>query len=106
VVIGDAGVGKTKALQVFVNSLIAVEGLPPILLLAPTGKARARLAESTKRRAQTIHQVLRKQELTGPRLMLKDATTVPPQRVATIIIDEASMQCAIEIAATASRAGV
>ncbi len=91
VLIGGAGVGKTKALQVFVNSLIATEGMHPMLLLAPTGKARVRLAESTKRKAQTIHQVLRKQELIGPRLALKDSTTVPPQRVSTIIIDEASM---------------
>jgi exodeoxyribonuclease V alpha subunit len=91
VLIGGAGVGKTKALQVFVNSLVAAEGMQPMLLLAPTGKARVRLAESTRRRAQTVHQVLRKQELIGPRLTLKDSTTVPSQRVSTIIIDEASM---------------
>ena len=91
VLIGGAGVGKTKALQVFVNSLVKAEGMQPMLLLAPTGKARVRLAESTKRRAQTLHQVLRKQELIGPRLTLKNSTAVPPQRVSTIIIDEASM---------------
>jgi hypothetical protein len=91
VLMGGAGVGKTKALQVFVNSLVAAEGMQPMLLLAPTGKARVRLAESTKRRAQTIHQVLRKQELIGPRLTLKVSTSVPPQRVSTIIVDEASM---------------
>jgi exodeoxyribonuclease V alpha subunit len=91
VLVGGAGVGKTKALKVFLEGLIASEGMQPMLLLAPTGKARVRLAESTRRKAQTIHQVLRKQELIGPRLTLKHATSKPPQRASTIIIDEASM---------------
>jgi hypothetical protein len=88
---GGAGVGKTKALQAFVQGLIEAEGMQPLLLLAPTGKARVRLGESTKRRANTIHQILRKQKLIGPRLILLDRTNEPPQRVHTVIIDEASM---------------
>ncbi len=91
VLVGGAGVGKTKALQTFVNSLIEVEGMQPMLLLAPTGKARVRLSEATRRKAMTIHQVLSKQELIGPNFSLLDRTNVPPQRAATVIIDEASM---------------
>lgn len=91
VLTGGAGVGKTKALKVFVNALVAAEGLRPMLLLAPTGKARVRLAESTGRKAQTIHQVLNKQKLIGPNFSLLDATNEPPQKVTTLIVDEASM---------------
>ncbi len=91
VLVGGAGVGKTKALQTFVDTLVEVEGLQPMLLLAPTGKARVRLGESTRRRAMTIHQVLNKQDLIGPNFSLLDRTNVPPQRAATVIIDEASM---------------
>ena len=91
VLMGGAGVGKTKALQTFVNAVVEVEGMQPMLLLAPTGKARVRLAEATRRKAMTIHQVLSKQELIGPNFSLLDRTNVPPQRATTVIIDEASM---------------
>jgi hypothetical protein len=91
VLVGGAGVGKTKALQTFVNTLIEVEGMQPMLLLAPTGKARVRLAEATGRKATTVHQVLSKQDLLGPNFALLDRTSVPPQRAATVIVDEASM---------------
>ena len=91
VLIGGAGVGKTKAVETFVNALIEVEGLHPLLLLAPTGKARVRLAQATRRKAMTIHQVLSQQKLIGPNFSLLDRTAVPPQRAATVIIDEASM---------------
>lgn len=91
VLTGGAGVGKTRALKVFVDAVIKVEGMRPMLLLAPTGKARVRLAENTGRRAQTIHQVLSKQKLIGPGFSLLTSTREPPQKAATVIIDEASM---------------
>ncbi|MER9142068.1 AAA family ATPase [Mesorhizobium sp. M0871] len=91
VLTGGAGVGKTRALKVFVDALIKAEGMAPLLLLAPTGKARVRLAENTKRRAQTIHQVLSKQKLIGPGFSLLASTREPPQKATTIIVDEASM---------------
>ena len=91
VLTGGAGVGKTRALKVFVDALVKTEGLRPMLLLAPTGKARVRLAENTGRKAQTIHQVLSKQKLIGPGFSLLTSTTEPPQKAATVIVDEASM---------------
>lgn len=91
VLTGGAGVGKTRALKVFVDALVKAEGMRPMLLLAPTGKARVRLAENTKRKAQTIHQVLSKQKLIGPGFSLLTSTREPPQKAATVIIDEASM---------------
>lgn len=91
VLTGGAGVGKTRALKVFVEQLVAAEGIRPILLLAPTGKARVRLSENTGRKAQTIHQILSKQKLIGPGLTLLNSTREPPQKATTVIIDEASM---------------
>ncbi len=91
VLTGGAGTGKTRALKVFVDALIKAEGMRPMLLLAPTGKARVRLADNTGRKAQTIHQVLSKQKLIGPGFSLLSSTREPPQKAATIIVDEASM---------------
>lgn len=88
---GGAGVGKTRALKIFVDALIETEGMHPMLLLAPTGKARVRLAENTRRKAQTIHQILNRQKLIGPNFSLLTSTSEPPQKAATVIIDEASM---------------
>ncbi|WP_428924726.1 AAA family ATPase [Marinibacterium sp. SX1] len=91
VLTGGAGTGKTRALKIFVDALNEIEPMRPILLLAPTGKARVRLAENTKRRAQTIHQVLSKQKLIGPGFSLLTRTNEPPQKATTVIVDEASM---------------
>ena len=61
---GRAGTGKTSVLKVFLKGLEELEGKRPILLLAPTGKARVRLMDRTKRDdgsvrdAYTIHQFL------------------------------------------------
>lgn len=91
VLTGGAGTGKTRALKIFVDALNEVEPMRPMLLLAPTGKARVRLAENTRRRAQTIHQVLSKQKLIGPGFSLLTQTNEPPQKATTVIVDEASM---------------
>ena len=57
VLCGRAGTGKTSVLKVFLKGLEQLDGKKPILLLAPTGKARVRLMERTKRDdALTIHQ--------------------------------------------------
>ncbi len=61
VLTGGAGTGKTSVLKVFLQELVRAEGRHPILLLAPTGKARVRLSTKTERNAMTIHQFLLKQ---------------------------------------------
>lgn len=58
VLTGRAGTGKTTVLKVFIKGLEKKEGRHPILLLAPTGKARVRLQEITGKEAQTIYQFL------------------------------------------------
>lgn len=92
VLIGPAGTGKTTLLSVLCShKAIATGG---ILLLAPTGKARVRMEQSTKEHSlsgQTIAQFLkphRYDSATG-RYKLSDKAAEPGAR--TVIIDEASM---------------
>jgi hypothetical protein len=97
VLCGRAGTGKTSVLRVFLNGLEQLEGKQSILLLAPTGKARVRLMDRTKRPdgsfrdAYTIHQFLMRNDwLNRDNLALK--LRGGNQRAApTVIIDEASM---------------
>jgi exodeoxyribonuclease V alpha subunit len=97
VLCGRAGTGKTSVLKVFLKGLEELEGKKPILLLAPTGKARVRLMDRTKRDdgsvrdAYTIHQFLMRHKWLNPenfalRLQGGDQHGAP-----TVIIDEASM---------------
>ena len=58
VLVGAAGTGKTKVIGALLAGLKKAEGSVPVLLLAPTGKARMRLEEETSEVAFTIHQFL------------------------------------------------
>lgn len=91
VLTGRAGTGKTTVLPILIEGLEKKEGKESILLLAPTGKARVRLQEFTKKDAQTIHQFLMKlgwiKEDTYS-LKKKGGKT---QGASTVVIDEASM---------------
>ena len=89
---GGAGTGKTSVLSVFLEELVRVEGRHPILLLAPTGKARVRLSTKTKRNAMTIHQFLLKQGWFAPdTFALKRESGQSAFQAKTVIIDECSM---------------
>lgn len=92
VLTGGAGTGKTSVLEVFLNELERLEGHNPLLLLAPTGKARVRLATKTKRNSMTIHQFLLKQGWFVPaNFALKNASDRAPFKACTVVIDECSM---------------
>lgn len=92
VLTGGAGTGKTSVLQVFLQELVRSEGHHPILLLAPTGKARVRLSTATGRNAMTIHQFLLKQGWFLPEVFeLKSDSNSSPYQATTVIIDECSM---------------
>lgn len=54
VLTGRAGTGKTSVLKVFLNGLEELEGKRPILLLAPTGKARVRLSVPNPRSSSLV----------------------------------------------------
>jgi ATP-dependent exoDNAse (exonuclease V) alpha subunit len=103
VLTGRAGTGKTTVLKVFIRGLEKKEGKQPVLLLAPTGKARVRLQEITRKDAQTIHQFLMKlrwirEETFSLREKGGDKRASP-----TVIIDEASM-IPVDLLATLFRA--
>lgn len=92
VLIGPAGTGKTTLLSVLCSHPTIEAG--GILLLAPTGKARVRMEQSTKSlnlKGYTIAQFLRPHRYDGAtrRYRLSDKPTETGAH--TVIIDEASM---------------
>ena len=91
VLTGGAGTGKTSALRIFLQELDRVEGKRQIYLLAPTGKARVRLATETRRNAFTIHQFLLKFGWLRPSTFTLMENGSSHSSVPTVIIDECSM---------------
>lgn len=97
VLCGRAGTGKTSVLKVFLKGLEELEGKRPILLLAPTGKARVRLMDRTKRDdgsvrdAYTIHQFLMRNKWLNPENFGLKLQGGEQSGAPTVIIDEASM---------------
>ncbi|MGC8603864.1 MAG: AAA family ATPase [Desulfomonilaceae bacterium] len=97
VLTGRAGTGKTSVLRVLLLGLEELEGRRPILLLAPTGKARVRLMERTKRDdgtvrdAYTIHQFLMRNKWINPDNFALRYSGGNESGAPTVIIDEASM---------------
>ncbi len=97
VLCGRAGTGKTSVLKVFLKGLEELEGKRPILLLAPTGKARVRLMDRTKRDdgsvrdAYTIHQFLMRHKWLNPDNFALKPSGGEQHGAPTVIIDEASM---------------
>jgi exodeoxyribonuclease V alpha subunit len=97
VLCGRAGTGKTSVLKVFLKGLEELEGKRPILLLAPTGKARVRLMDRTKRDdgsvrdAYTIHQFLMRHKWLNPENFALKLKGGDQHGAPTVIIDEASM---------------
>ena len=97
VLCGRAGTGKTSVLKVFLMGLEELEGKRPILLLAPTGKARVRLMDRTKRAdgsvrdAYTIHQFLMRHKWLNPQNFALKLKGGEQHSAPTVIIDEASM---------------
>ena len=94
---GRAGTGKTSVLRVFLNGLEQLDGRRPLLLLAPTGKARVRLMDRTKRPdgsvrdAYTIHQFLMRHNWLNPENFALKLHGGNLYGAPTVIIDEASM---------------
>ncbi len=94
---GRAGTGKTSVLKVFLDGLEELEGRRPVLLLAPTGKARVRLMDRTKRSngetrdAYTIHQFLMRHGWINPVNFALNHQGGESFGAPTVIVDEASM---------------
>ena len=91
VLTGRAGTGKTSVIDVFLAGLERKLGKRPVLLLAPTGKARVRLATQTSREAFTIHQFLLRQDWFDPATFALKTEGGTKASAPTVIIDECSM---------------
>lgn len=88
---GRAGTGKTTVVRALLEGIEKVEGKHAALLLAPTGKARARLQARAKHGAETIHSFLaRNQWLHWGTYSLKWEGG-KQEGARTVVIDEASM---------------
>lgn len=98
VLIGPAGTGKTTLLEILCEEPAIKAG--GVLLLAPTGKARVRLAEKTKLPAQTLAQFLLPSGRYDATMQRYQRSAVPPQAGAkTIVVDESSMLTEDQLAA-------
>lgn len=92
VLIGPAGTGKTTLLSVLCGHPDIAAG--DILLLAPTGKARVRMEQSTRNlrlKGFTIAQFLSPDRYDGPTGRYRLSNQPPDDCPRTVIIDEASM---------------
>ena len=88
VITGGPGTGKTTVVQTIIR-LAEQEGLR-IMLCAPTGRAAKRLAETTQRKAKTIHRLLGPEGYAHGRQVFEhdEANPLPANLV---IVDEVSM---------------
>lgn len=91
VITGKAGTGKTTVVRALLDGIQDVEGNKGVLLLAPTGKARIRLQESTKRDAKTIHQFLAELGWIEFGTFALKRAGGRTDAAETVVIDEASM---------------
>ena len=88
VITGGPGTGKTTVVQTIIR-LAEQEGLR-ILLCAPTGRAAKRLAETTQRKAKTIHRLLILDGRQG-RIQVFEYNETKLLPADLVIVDEVSM---------------
>ncbi len=88
VITGGPGTGKTTVVRTII-ALAEQEGLD-ILLCAPTGRAAKRLAETTARKAKTIHRLLAPVGYVGDKQVF-EYNAEKPLKADLLIVDEVSM---------------
>ncbi len=93
VLIGPAGTGKTTLLALLSEQEEVARG--GVLLLAPTGKARVKMEQASRKvryTAYTVAQFLKDRNRYDPETRRYQLSDTPPQEIGrTVIIDEASM---------------
>lgn len=87
---GGPGTGKSTVTEAITEIAKKTNDNGPIFLVAPTGKAARRLAETTKSETQTIHSLLGMENRNGKTFFRKNEDNKLPDG-SFIIIDEASM---------------
>lgn len=102
-VTGRAGTGKTTVVRALLEGIETVEGKHSTLLLAPTGKARARLQAKTKRETRTIHSFLARNKWLHWGTFALKWEGGDQDGARTVVIDEASM-LPIDLLATVLKA--
>lgn len=93
IITGGPGTGKTSVEKGIINSFKMLHPEEGILLIAPTGRAAKRMAESTGVPASTIHKALGLRQDDDGDLVFVDETVVLSESL--IIVDEASMMGAL-----------
>jgi hypothetical protein len=91
VLTGRAGTGKTTVVRALLEGIESVEGKHSTLLLAPTGKARARLHAKTKHDTSTIHSFLARNKWLHWGTFALKWEGGDQDGARTVVIDEASM---------------
>lgn len=100
VLIGSAGTGKTKLLQVLRHTPAVAAG--GVLLIAPTGKARVQLAHRVEAEAVTLAQFLVATKRYDPwteRYLVTGDVQTRARNYKTVVVDEASMLTEEQLAA-------
>lgn len=87
IITGGPGTGKSTVADVLVKICEELSGGPSLLLASPTGKAAKRLSETTKRKATTVHRLLR---ANGNEEFLINASNPLPAG-SVVFLDETSM---------------
>ncbi len=91
VISGRAGTGKTTVVRALLEGIEQAEGKRSMLLLTPTGKARARLQSRTRRDTRTIHSFLARNEWLHKGTFSLKWEGGKQESATTVVIDEASM---------------
>ena len=81
IITGGPGTGKTTIMKTMIQAYIELNGLS-VTLLAPTGKAAARMSECTGYPASTIHSALN---------IRPESETISHLKLGLVIVDETSM---------------
>lgn len=89
IITGGPGTGKTTTVNGLIKVIKKIDKNVKLMLVAPTGRAAQRMAETTGEKASTIHRMLEYKQIDG--VLKSSRDTSNPIDCDVLIIDEASM---------------